>query len=116
MVQNADGKDQRYEILRVLRYIDEHYNEKLTVEEVAKIANLSRSHFSNLFKGMTGKTLMEYITALRLKTAAKLLCETELSVVEICFAVGFGCVTHFNRVFKKEFDCSPVQYRKGIEN
>ena len=116
MGQSAGGKDQRFEILRVLRYIDEHYNEKLTVEAMAKIANLSRSHFSSLFKGMTGKTLVEYITALRLKTAAELLRTTQLSVVEICFAVGFDCVNHFNRVFKKEFDGSPLQYRKGIED
>jgi len=112
--QSPTYREHRLEIMRVLRYIDEHYNEKLAVEDMAAIANLSRAYFSCLFKNLTGKTLIEYIPPRRPNNAALLLLHTPSSVVEICFSVGFDSVNHFNRVFKKEFGCSPLQYRKGV--
>ena len=62
--RNAD-KNGPIEVMRVIRYLDEHYKEKITVDDMAKIANLSRSYFSCVFKDTTGKTLIEYITSLR---------------------------------------------------
>lgn len=109
--RNADHSDP-IEVMRVIRYLDEHYKEKITVDDMAKIANLSRSYFSSIFKDRTGKTLVAYITSLRLKRAAEMLCNSGWSIAEICYESGFDSVNHFNRVFKKEYGCSPLQYRK----
>lgn len=111
--RNSNHHSHPIEVMRVIRYLDEHYKEKITVDELAKIANLSRSYFSCIFKDTTGKTLIEYITSLRLKHAAEMLCNSNWSISEICYESGFDSINHFNRVFKKEYGCSPLQYRKN---
>lgn len=98
---------------KAIRYVNEHYADPLSIESVARIAMLSLSYFSYLFKAITGKTVVEYINDLRIRKALQLLQETNDLVVDICFNTGFKNVSHFNRTFKNQVGISPTQYRKA---
>lgn len=95
-----------------LQYIEGHFTEPLSVENVSRVAMLSPSYFSYLFKAMTGKTFIEHLTAIRVQRAMELLRTTDKFVLDICYDVGFKNVNHFNRTFKLSTGLSPLQYRK----
>lgn len=99
-------------MMKSISYIKEHYSEDITIEEISKIAILSQSYFSYLFKTITHKTFVEYVTDLRLNAAMEKLRSSGELVVDICYSVGFKSVNHFNRTFKKAMGMSPLQFRK----
>lgn len=101
-------------ILNAIKYIDDHYAEDLTVEDVAKVCMLSQSYFSYLFKSITMKTFVEYLNGLRISKAMELLKNSNDRVLDICYKVGFNNVNHFNRLFRQVTDLSPLQYRKSF--
>lgn len=96
----------------VLDYIETHFTESLSMDHVSRVAMLSPSYFSYLFKTMTGKTFIEHLTAIRIQKAMELLKTTDHFVLDICLDVGFQNVNHFNRTFKTVTGLSPLQYRK----
>lgn len=101
-------------ILGSIQYINEHYPEELSVEDVAKKFMLSQSYFSYLFKSITSKTFTEYLNGLRISNALELLKKTDKRVLDICYEVGFNNVNHFNRMFRQQIGMSPLAYRKRI--
>ena len=84
----------------------------VTVAELAESCFLSEGRFSHLFKESMGVSPMRYITEGRIKRAAELLAETELSVSAIGAAVGFANQNYFSRIFRKYIGTSPLKYRK----
>ncbi len=102
----------RSAIEAAVNYIDKNYIEKLYVGDVCKIAMMSQTYFSHIFKQLTGKTFVDYINALRIRKAIEMLLNSSENVTDICFATGFNNTTYFNRVFKEETGMSPTQYRK----
>lgn len=102
-------------IYGALQYISEHYSEELVLEDIAKMFALSQSYFSYLFKNITSKTFIEYLTGLRISKAMELLKTTDKRVLDICYETGFNSVNHFNRIFKQIIGISPTQYRKKSE-
>ncbi|MEK8128722.1 AraC family transcriptional regulator [Paenibacillus filicis] len=94
-----------------LRYMELHSHESLTVEQLADLANMSRSHFSRLFKKLTEKTLTEYIHFLRINRAAELLRTTQMSISEIALLIGYNDIYYFSRTFKKLKGASPTNWR-----
>jgi AraC-like DNA-binding protein/mannose-6-phosphate isomerase-like protein (cupin superfamily) len=101
-------------VLNAVKYIDEHYNCDISIEEVAHIFALSQSYFSYLFKSITSKTFTEYLNGLRISKAMEFLKNTDQRVLDISFDVGFNNINHFNRVFKQHTGISPVAYRKAL--
>ncbi|HET7578076.1 MAG TPA: response regulator [Bacillales bacterium] len=95
-------------------YIDEHYRESLTLEEVAEQIKLSPYYFSKLFKERNGATFIEYLTEVRIRRAKELLRMTRLSLKEICFEAGYRDPNYFSRVFKKNTGRSPSEYRASV--
>lgn len=89
-----------------------HYTHKISLREIAEETGMNRSAFCSFFKRCKGTTFFEYLTAYRIDTACELLSHTQLSVSEICYAVGFGDIPHFNRMFRKIKHVSPREYRK----
>ncbi len=110
----ADELFEKYRdaIDKAILYINRHYNEKIYLEEVCRIAMMSTSTFSYIFKQVTGKTFSEYIMNLRLNHAAELLRDTNTSLVEICETCGFSDSNYFSRVFKKSYGIPPSQFRR----
>ena len=102
-------------ITEAYEYILSHFQKKITLNEVASIANMSDSAFSHLFKKSTNKSFTQFVIDLRIGYAAKLLVETSDTIGEICFQCGFNNVSNFNRLFKKNKQVTPVNYRKQFE-
>jgi AraC-like DNA-binding protein len=97
----------------VFAFIDERYPERISLPQVAARAGLSRPQFHAVFKKAAGMTLVDYVTQVRLTRAARLLQETEQSVVEIAHAVGFADQSYFDRRFRRRYGRTPLQFRKG---
>ncbi len=97
---------------RILTYIQDHYSENLSIRELAEVCHFSETHVMNFFRKYTGATCVEYINRYRLSRAAAVLEETDLPVMEIALENGFRNVSYFNRMFRKQFGCTPVEYRK----
>ncbi|MGM0878176.1 MAG: AraC family transcriptional regulator [Bacillota bacterium] len=100
-------------ITKTLSYIQHHFRERLTLEQVAKEAQLSPTYFSKYFSKATGIAFQSYLQELRLQFAKSLIKSSELPITEICYACGFNTLTHFNRSFKQKYGKSPRTYRKN---
>ena len=96
------------------RYISEQYeNSDLTLKDVADYVGLNDKYFSNRFTKEAGETMSEYLTAVRLQKAKELLRTTNFKVYEIAEMVGYHTLENFNRMFKKNMQISPTEYRKS---
>lgn len=94
-----------------LTYINQHYMEELSLEQVASFAGFSKFYFSRVFKQFSGCSFTEYLTRKRMNVATDLLVRTSQSIREIAESSGFGSLATFNRVFRKHNQCTPSQYR-----
>ena len=101
----------------ILDYIAEHYNEKITLTDLAGLTNFSTFYISSLLKKDTGLSLAENINRIRIEKSKKFLLETNLSILEVAQHVGFNYQNHFASIFKKQTGLSPTDYRNiaGIE-
>lgn len=97
---------------KALAYIDMNYRQDIKLSEAAAEATMAVNYFSTMFKLLTGRSFVEYVTELRLQEALRLLIETNGSMEEIADRAGFNHMTHFYRVFKKKTGLTPSQYRK----
>ena len=105
--------DRNNEIIEeAVKYIYYNYDKDLTLEEVARKFNLSKSHFSKRFKAVTGFGYKEYLINVRLKEACNLLLNTEKSITDIAFTCGFNDSNYFGDAFRKANGISPHKYRK----
>lgn len=97
--------------LSVCKYINEHCTEDITVDELATLAGFSKYHFSRLFYNFSGVTYYEYLIKRRIIFAETLLCDPNLSIVEIAMQSGFNSLATFNRNFRAIKKCTPSEYR-----
>ena len=95
-------------------YIQNHYQDAITLEETASFVRLSPNYFSNLFKEEFGETFIDYVTKFRLKKAIELIEENTYSLKEISFMVGYKDPNYFSRVFKKHYHDSPKHFQNEI--
>lgn len=92
-------------------FIDTHYTEDVSLEDVASIAGFSKFHFSRLFKQCSGQNFHEYLCYKRVQASEALLLKPNYSITEIAFKSGFSSLSTFNRAFKNINHCSPTEYR-----
>lgn len=97
---------------QVMQFLLENRSEKITLDQAASTANLSKEAFCRFFKLRTRKTFTQYLIQLRINEAQKLLQETELGISEIAFQVGFENLSYFNRSFKSIVGISPREFRR----
>ena len=95
----------------VIKYVELHYGESSTIEDMAKLTGFSQSHFMRYFKEAFGVSFVTYLNDYRLSMAARLLLSTEESVLTISQQVGFENLSHFNRQFKRKYHQTPREYR-----
>ena len=100
-------------IRKALNYMEMHYNQPLTVTDIASELGLERCYFSTLFKNSTGKTPHAYLSEIRIKKACMLFESGDFSISEVSQAVGIEIV-NFSRVFKKHTGKLPNEYKKSI--
>lgn len=101
-------------ISRTEKYIQEHYNEDLTVNQLAQKFLINSNYYSNLFSKEVGITLTKYITKIRMEVACRLLQETTINISDISANVGYLDTQYFYRVFKKELGMTPADYRSKV--
>lgn len=99
-------------IKAVIHYIEQHYQESLTLEQLAKIANYSEFHFSRFFKQETGMTCVEYMNNYRLEQALQALLRQTRPITDIASEHGFENVSYFIKCFKRKYQQTPAQFRK----
>lgn len=98
-----------------LKYIAENYTDpNLRLNDVARISGLSSCHFSTLFNSIVGCGFSEYLSSHRLRRAAILLANPDISVTEVAYEVGFSTLSHFFRCFRNAYGCTPKQYRQHL--
>lgn len=95
----------------ILEFIEANYNKKLTLKELAKYSFYNPAYFSRIFKECYGKTLTEYITEKRMIEALRMIGETDLSIENICYLVGYKDRKQFYKLFKSYTGLTPSKYR-----
>lgn len=98
----------------ILKYIENHYMDKITIQDIAAETGLSQSHFMKYFKNTMGTSFIEYLNEYRLTMAGRLLASSESSILDIASEVGFENLSYFNRAFKKRYAQTPSAYRKKM--
>lgn len=99
----------------VLSYIHAHYNESLTLSEIADIFHVSKEHFSRQFHQYVGKTFKEYLSSYRLYKAYDEIVSSDLTIQAIATKHGFYNVKSFINLFDETYGLTPLQYRKNIK-
>ncbi len=107
---------QNEKISQIFQFVMDNYHRPIKLEEAAEIANLSVSAFCRYFKLRTRSTFSRFLNEIRISTACKQLIETEYSVSEICYQVGFNNISNFNRQFKIITGYTPTQYHSKHRN
>ena len=107
---DIEGKRMR----NVFDFTIENANQKITLEDIANVANMTKNAFCKYFKKRTNKTYINFLTELRIENACKLLnTEKDLSINEIAYKVGFNNISNFNRKFKEIKKVTPLKYRNS---
>lgn len=99
-----------------IKYINAHFTDKITVNDVALATNVSKVYLQKLFKIQYGKTIHEMIVEKRLSQAKYMLEHSNLSILDIAKRCGFSSCEHLRSAFNKEVGCSPLSYRKEALN
>jgi two-component system response regulator YesN len=93
-------------------YLENHFAEDISLEDVAEQVNISPQYFSKLIKKTTGFNFIDWLSMLRVKKAKELLTNSNYTVKEVCFMVGYKDPNYFSRIFKKRIGITPSEYVK----
>ncbi|MDY3918730.1 MAG: AraC family transcriptional regulator [Candidatus Limivivens sp.] len=107
--------NKKYVIQRITDYMETHYREKISLDQIAENMYLSPYYISKLFKSETGDTPINYLISLRMKKAREILDKSpECSVQDVAAAVGYEDAYHFSKRFKKYYGMSPLYYKARL--
>lgn len=108
--------NKKYVVQQIMKYMENHYKEKISLDQIAENMYLSPFYISKLFKSETGDTPINYLISLRMEKAKELLDQNStLSIQEAAAAVGYEDAYHFSKLFKKYYGLSPLYYKARIE-
>lgn len=96
----------------VLKYIEEHYQDQISLEDMAELVSLNPAYLSNIFKKETGENFVYYLNSFRIEKAKEMLKNTQLTINEVAYAVGFMDGRYFSKSFKKHVGITPKDYRR----
>lgn len=99
-------------IRKAVEYLEHNFSQEIRLSDLAKAVNLSESYLSRTFKAETGSTVFQYIAYLRCREASELLRTTSIPISEISSYVGYEDNNYFVKVFKKQFNMTPSEYRR----
>lgn len=112
-VELINAKD-RERIDKVFRYTIDTFQQRITLADVAEVAGMSVPAFCNYFKKSTKKTYVDFLNEIRVGYACKLLVDTDMSIVNICYESGYNTLANFNKQFMKVKQITPSKYRKAF--
>ncbi len=119
---NADGfafeaqPQNNNKIDEIFKYINENFNQHISLDEVADLVSMTVPAFCRFFKKSTGKTFTKLVNEYRVVHATKLLSESQSSITDICFECGFNNFSHFNKLFREFTGKSASKYRNEMMN
>jgi AraC-like DNA-binding protein len=101
---------------KLLYFLSQNYTDpELSLEKIQQELGISESKISSIIKEHSNQNFKRYLNEIRIGEAKRLLKETDRQVMEIAYNVGYGNISHFNRVFKESEGCSPVEFRKKVK-
>jgi AraC-like DNA-binding protein len=110
-----ESPNKKYAVKQIINFLNEHYQEKISLEQIAQNMYLSTFYISKIFKSETGDTPINYLIELRMEKARSLMeYDGAISIQNVASLVGYDDVYHFSKLFKKHFGVSPSQYRSNM--
>lgn len=97
----------------MISFVNANYGEKLNLSSIAASGNVGKTGCCAIFKRYLNKTPNEHLAELRLRKSMELLKNTDMTILEISYAVGFSGASYFTETFRKFYGCTPSEYRKG---
>ncbi|HKM35427.1 MAG TPA: helix-turn-helix domain-containing protein [Lachnospiraceae bacterium] len=110
-IEVKTGSETVENLKKAILFVEHKFMDQITLDELAKQANMSSSHFCRQFKDYTNLTPIEYVNKYRIMKCCTFLKESQKDVKTICFECGYNNVSFFNREFKKVMGCTPGEYR-----
>jgi AraC-like DNA-binding protein len=120
-ILNADGfaletqPQDNSKIDMIFGYINEHFKEHISLDEIADVVSMTVPAFCRFFKKTTGKTFTKLVNEYRVVHATKLLAESKMSITDVAFECGFNNFSHFNKLFKEFTGKNASKYRSGVK-
>jgi AraC-like DNA-binding protein/mannose-6-phosphate isomerase-like protein (cupin superfamily) len=109
-------KERGYEIVQEsVLFLEDNYQRQITLEHVAEFVHFSPRHLGRMFKMVTGKTINQFLTDIRMYRAQTLLKETDYSLEQIANEIGFANGSYLSLLFKRMHGCSPSEYRQSFQ-
>ena len=110
--QESQKEDQSNSaVKKAMLYIQENYSRDISLDDVSSQVNISPYYFSKIFKDETGENFIEYLTRVRIERAKELLVDANISVKEAGIQSGYSDPNYFSRIFKKQMDMTPSEYK-----
>ena len=103
-------------LLEIARYMQTHYNEKLSLKKLGQVFHMSPKYFSCFFQKHFSRNLTDYLTSIRIECAKKMLVESDADTELISLQAGFSSSSYFIRIFRESLGLTPGQYRKKYKN
>jgi AraC family transcriptional regulator len=100
------------EVARITEFIEENLDRPICLDDLAAVVNVSRFHFSRLFKRAVGVTAIGFVEQCRIRRAQSLIADTDLPLAEIALATGFADQSHFTRRFHRHVGCTPAVFAR----
>ena len=123
LLRNDDQKQLHYHddplldrIVPALEYIDRHLTDKIKIEDMTRLVNMSYYYFVKIFKKALGMSFTDYVNFKRIKRAEQLLLTEDLSIMEVADQVGIANLGHFYEMFKRINNCSPKQFKYKLKD
>lgn len=118
-LSRAKGREVRHAVAldaaaRALEYLRQNFRRPVTLRELAEVCRMEEEAFGRFFKRSTGYSFKEVLNEVRMASVTRMLVETTLSVNEVAFRSGFHNLSHFNRLFKSQRQCTPTEYRESL--
>lgn len=107
------GPSDRFKV--IMEYIMQNFENKITLQDMSEVANMSVTSLCNFFKERFRMTFVEYVNSIRIGQACVMMSETDRTIAQIAYQCGFNSLANFNRQFKKYKGMNPSTYRKKIE-
>lgn len=114
-VETARRRNSQAQLAAAMRYLQEHFAEHVSRDEVAAVAHLSPAHFSRLVRRTYGRTFTQLVTRLRVDRAADLLRQTRRPIALIALETGFADASYLTKVFRRERGLTPAAYRRQAD-
>ncbi|OPJ63246.1 AraC family transcriptional regulator [Clostridium oryzae] len=100
----------------IFQYVEANYQNQIDLDEISKAMGFSKYYFTKFFKKNVGMTFVDYLSNFRVMRAQWSILQEEDSMAEVAYKSGFNSIKTFNRVFKNITGCSPMEYKKHVNN